>query len=108
MHNCLHLAGRKLAAGKRQDAKGNFRDSLGGFIVDEDEEESADEVSSGSNPDSKDSSSEYEQKTASSVTGASSWADWAGDSCIEQKLLDELHTKGMQLASHTLLVQMNI
>ena len=65
----LHDAGRKLAAGKREvvrkgggGAKGPSKGSLGGFIVDDDVENSSEEESSESESDSSEgSSSESEE-----------------------------------------------
>lgn len=66
------VAGRKLAAGKRQvvrrageGAKGPKKGSLGGFIVDDDEEESTDEESSSDvSESSEEDSSESEEVCA--------------------------------------------
>ncbi|BDA42988.1 probable DNA excision repair protein ERCC-6-like [Coccomyxa sp. Obi] len=114
--NAAHLVatgGKKLAAGKRQIVgrvpKKGRRESLGGFIVDDDEEESTDEESSGDEESGSDdetasehssSLSEEEDKTAGAA-GDDSWGNFAEDGCVEQKLLEELTTKGASASCKT-------
>ncbi|KAK9909741.1 hypothetical protein WJX75_006802 [Coccomyxa subellipsoidea] len=102
--------GKKLAAGKRQvvrkasgGAKGPRMGSLGNFIVDDDEEESTDEESSSNESESteEDSSESEEDDITPDLAGGDTWGNFAEDGCVEQKLLDELATKGTSASCKT-------